>query len=35
MAQTFDFKDDDEGFFSTGQIIILTFIILLIVLFGK
>lgn len=35
MAKTFDFKDEDEGFFSTGHIIIMTFVALLVVLFGK
>ena len=32
MAETYDFVDEDEGFLSTGHIIILTFVILILLL---
>lgn len=35
MAGTYDFSDEDEGFFSTSHIIIMTFVILLLLLFGN
>lgn len=32
MAETYDFVDEDEGFLSTGNIIILTFVVLILLL---
>lgn len=35
MANNVDFKDEDEGLFSTTNLIVLTFVILLIILVGN